>query len=258
MVTTYFEIGRMIVEEEQNGKERAEYGKQLIKGLSDKLTKEFNKGFSVTNLKQMKTFYLVYRKGQTVSDQSQKQQRLSVKSVDFQLSWSHYLKLMRIDKQEERKFYEIEAIENNWSLRELQRQFDTSLYERLALSRDKKGVKALSEKGREMKAAIINSKGFGGNNATGLILSPQTTMQMLENRHGPDAIARYKLLNEKVRAAATAYDNAMINGEIEVIYHFGSEVMSADDLVITETGIKLSKFENELAFDQENPFSDYR
>ncbi|NOR20324.1 MAG: beta-ketoacyl synthase [Xanthomonadales bacterium] len=113
------------------------------------------------------------------------------------------------------------------------------------------------EKGSGMKAAIINSKGFGGNNATGLILSPQTTMQMLENRHGPDAIARYKLLNEKVRAAATAYDNAMINGEIEVIYHFGSEVMSADDLVITETGIKLSKFENELAFDQENPFSDY-
>ena len=80
---------------------------------------------------------------------------------------------------------------------------------------------------------------------------------MLENRHGPDAIGRYKLLNEKVRTAATAYDNAMINGENEVIYHFGSEVMSADDLVITETGIKLSKFENELAFDQENPFSDY-
>ncbi len=116
---------------------------------------------------------------------------------------------------------------------------------------------AVGDKGRDMKGAIINSKGFGGNNASGLILSPQTTMEMLENKYGADKIADYKRLNEKVRATAAAYDKAMINGNIEVIYHFGSEVMTGDDLEITEHGIKLSKFENELAFNQENPFSDY-
>lgn len=134
IVDTYFEIGRLIVEEEQNGKSKAEYGQNLIPKLSQKLTTEFGKGFSTTNLKQMRTFYLTYSKGQTVSD-------------EFRLSWSHYLMLMRIDNVEERKFYEIETTENNWSLRELQRQFDTSLYERLALSRNKNEVKKLSEKG---------------------------------------------------------------------------------------------------------------
>ena len=83
MVYTYFEIGRTIVEEEQKGKERAEYGKQIIKGLSQRLTREFGKGFSTTNLKQMRQFYLTYSKSQTLSDQFEK--------FDFQLSWSHYL-----------------------------------------------------------------------------------------------------------------------------------------------------------------------
>lgn len=134
IVDTYFEIGRLIVEEEQNGKSKAEYGQNLIPELSQKLTTEFGKGFSTTNLKQMRTFYLTYSKGQTVSD-------------EFRLSWSHYLMLMRIDNVEERNFYEIETAQNSWSLRELQRQFDTSLYERLALSRNKNEVKKLSEKG---------------------------------------------------------------------------------------------------------------
>ena len=124
----------MIVEEEQNGKSKAEYGQNLIPELSQKLTTEFGKGFSTTNLKQMRTFYLTYSKGQTVSD-------------EFRLSWSHYLMLMRIDNVEERNFYEIETAQNSWSLRELQRQFNTSLYERLALSRNKNEVKKLSEKG---------------------------------------------------------------------------------------------------------------
>lgn len=135
MVYTYFEIGRMIVEEEQNGKERAEYGKQLLKGLSDKLKTEFGKGFSQRNLEQMRQFYLIYSKTQTPS-------------AEFNLSWSHYLNLMRIENKAERDFYEIEAFKNNWSLRELRRQFDTSLYERLALSRDKEAIKELSEKGQ--------------------------------------------------------------------------------------------------------------
>lgn len=134
MVTTYFEVGKMIVEEEQNGNERADYGKYLLQELSKTLSREFGKGFSMTNLKQMRQFYLVYSIGQTLSDQ-------------FKLSWSHYLKLMRIDDESERKFYEIESFKNNWSVRNLQRQYDAALYTRLALSRDKDKVKELSEKG---------------------------------------------------------------------------------------------------------------
>ena len=134
MVRTYFEIGRIIVENEQNGKSRAEYGKETLKNLSERLTKDFGKGFSVTNLKQMRDFFLTYKNRQTVSDQ-------------FTLSWSHYLFLMRIENSEERKFYEIECKNSNWSLRELRRQFDSALYERLALSKNKEGVKQLSQKG---------------------------------------------------------------------------------------------------------------
>jgi len=167
MVTTYFEIGRMIVEEEQGGKERAEYGKNLIKELSKLLTKEFGKGFSERNIEQMRQFYLVYSMGQTVSDdfkdKSETPSLISNKAIpqtvsaEFNLSWSHYLKLMRIDEKDERKFYEIEAANNNWSVRELQRQFDSALYTRLALSRDKEKVKELSEKGwvpEKLKDAI--------------------------------------------------------------------------------------------------------
>ena len=135
MAKTYFLIGKRIVEEEQNGEKRAEYGEELVKNLSLKLTKEFGKGFSKTNLKQMKSFYIAYRKGQTLSDQ-------------FRLSWSHYLILMRMENLDERNFYEIEAVENNWSLRELRRQIDSALYERLVLSRDKEKVKSLALKGQ--------------------------------------------------------------------------------------------------------------
>jgi predicted nuclease of restriction endonuclease-like (RecB) superfamily len=150
MVYTYLEIGRMIIEEEQNGKERADYGKRILKELSKRLNSEFGKGFSVTNLQQMKNFYAVYGKQQTVSAKFD----IAIdKNIDFTLSWSHYLFLMRIENVEERKFYEIETIENNWSLRELRRQFDTSLYERLALSRDKKAIKELAEKGQIIEKA---------------------------------------------------------------------------------------------------------
>lgn len=146
MVTTYFEIGRMIVEEEQNGRGRAEYGQSLLQDLSKVLTTEFGKGFSVTNIQQMRNFYLVYQKQQTVSVKFMEANQQTV-SADFNLSWSHYLKLMRIDDENERNFYEIEAYKNNWSVRELQRQFDSALYTRLTLSRDKDKVKELSEKG---------------------------------------------------------------------------------------------------------------
>jgi predicted nuclease of restriction endonuclease-like (RecB) superfamily len=145
MVLTYFEIGRMIVQEEQNGKDRADYGIQLIKAVSLRLTQDFGKGFSETNLKQMRLFYQTYQIRQTVSDQSAIPQTVS---AEFKLSWSHYLKLMRITDPNERKFYEIEAYQNNWSLRELQRQFDTALYTRLSLSRNKNGVHQLATKGQ--------------------------------------------------------------------------------------------------------------
>ena len=135
MVQTYFEIGRLIVEEEQHGNVRAEYGKETLKNLSIKLTANYGKGFSVTNLKQMRDFYLTYQIRQTVSDQ-------------FTLSYSHYLFLMRIDNPDERKFYEIESSQNNWSLRELKRQFDSALYERLSLSKDKEKVKSLAVQGQ--------------------------------------------------------------------------------------------------------------
>ena len=134
MVITYFEIGKLIINEEQHGKEKAKYGQNLINELSEKLSNEFGKGFSTTNIKQMRSFYLTYSKGQTASD-------------EFKLSWSHYLKLMRIDDENERKFYEIEAHKNNWSLKELQRQYDSALYTRLALSRDKNQVLELTKKG---------------------------------------------------------------------------------------------------------------
>ncbi|PCJ48737.1 MAG: beta-ketoacyl synthase [Gammaproteobacteria bacterium] len=115
----------------------------------------------------------------------------------------------------------------------------------------------VGEKGSDMKAAIINSKGFGGNNATGLILSPHTTMEMLEKRYGTERISQYKLLNIDVTKTANEYDQAVINGEFKAIYHFGTEVMTGDDLVITDKGIELSEFENKLNFSQENPFAEY-
>jgi predicted nuclease of restriction endonuclease-like (RecB) superfamily len=151
MVLTYFEIGRMIVEEEQNGKERASYGKQLLKELSKILSKEFGKGFSVDNLENMRRFYLTYGKSETLSRISSMAISATTsrksKQTEFALSWSHYLKLIRIDDKNERKFYEIEAIKNNWSIRELERQYNSALYTRLALSRNKKETQDLSEKG---------------------------------------------------------------------------------------------------------------
>lgn len=135
MVYTYYEIGKIIIEHEQGGKERAKYGKSLLKNISQKLSGNFGKGFSVDNLENMRKFYLAYSKSETASRK-------------FNLSYSHYLKLMRIEDIEERKFYEIEAFQNGWSLRELKRQTDSALYQRLTLSRDKEKVKELSTKGQ--------------------------------------------------------------------------------------------------------------
>ena len=150
MVYSYFEVGRKIVEEEQNGENRAQYGQYIMKELSEYLTQNFGKGFSVTNLKQMRQFYCVYSQdqiGQTLSDQFKNLPTAST-GRKFFLSWSHYLKLMRIENVEERHFYEIEAVKNNWSLSELNRQFDSALYERLVLSKDKDKIVQLSQEGQ--------------------------------------------------------------------------------------------------------------
>ena len=140
MTQTYFQIGKRIVEEEQGGETRAEYGSALLKNLSSELIKEFGKGYSEQNLKNMRQFYLIYQKRQTVSS-------------EFKLSWSHYIFLTRIENINERNFYEIESIENSWSLRELKRQFDSGLFERLKLSSDKQKLKELSLNGQVIQTA---------------------------------------------------------------------------------------------------------
>ncbi|MFV0268832.1 MAG: YhcG family protein [Draconibacterium sp.] len=146
MVETYFEIGKLIVEEEQNGRERAEYGKQILKELSNKLTTEFGKGFSEDNLSNLRKFYFTYQL-QISETLSRKSDITAIFRYNFKLSWPHYLKLMRIEDENERKFYEIECAKNNWSLRELQRQYDSALYPRLAMSRNKESALKLSEHG---------------------------------------------------------------------------------------------------------------
>ena len=125
MVYAYYEIGRTIIEEEQSGKGRAEYGKRMLQGLSDYLTEKFGKGFSVGNLKNIRQFYKTYASdqiGETVFSQFENLPTVG-NGRKFCLSWSHYLFLMRIENADERHFYEIESVINNWSLRELKRLY---------------------------------------------------------------------------------------------------------------------------------------
>lgn len=151
MVYAYFEVGRIVVEEEQASAARAEYGGQVLTLVSERLTAEFGRGFSRTNVAQMRQFYRVYAHDeivQTVSEQFGSKPPSKTTGRKFFLSWSHYLRLMRIEDAGKRHFYEIEATRGSWSVRELQRQLDSSLYERLALSRDKDGVRRLAVGGQ--------------------------------------------------------------------------------------------------------------
>ena len=178
-VLTNFEIGRRIVEHEQKGAKRAEYGKELLKELSARLKEEFGRGFSEDNLYNMRRFYLVWKdrvgefprrllensweisqkpsaklpltqKGQTASDQLAPVRifQTSSEKLPFTLSWSHYVLLLTVKNSEERSFYETEATNKGWSVPELKRQVDSCLYERLALSRDKEGVRQLANEGQ--------------------------------------------------------------------------------------------------------------
>ena len=138
LLNTYWNIGRIICEHEQSDPSRADYGKQTLKELSRTLTEEFGKGFSRSNLQNMRTFYLTYEKCQTLSGK---------------LSWSHYCELLSISDAEKRSFYEKEAVNSGWSVRELKRQIESSLFERLLLSRgnaNKEQVLTLALRGNEI------------------------------------------------------------------------------------------------------------
>ena len=160
ILITYYEIGRIIIEDEQKGQHRADYAKEILLNLSNRLTEEFGKGYSLTNLEYIRKFYKLYinRIPQSLIGKSGKadikkrtqipQSLIAESNVPFRLSWTHYIQLIKIENEKERNFYEIEAAKGNWSVRELQRQYNASLFERLALSRDKKSVKELAKKGQ--------------------------------------------------------------------------------------------------------------
>jgi len=132
LVETYWNVGKRIVEFEQAGTPKAEYGKELLKELSKDLGKQYGKGFSRTNLQYMRLLYVKYPKCQTLSGK---------------LSWSHYIELLSISDDTSRSFYEKQCLHENWSVRELKRQRDSALFERIALSKNKKEVLELSQKG---------------------------------------------------------------------------------------------------------------
>ena len=162
-----YEIGRHIVESEQNGEQRAQYGKHILKDLSEKLTATYGAGWSYSNLRQIRQFYIIYSNLTNTVCQIKNDNRYLSNSIKqttkynndtniglnnldrpkFSLSWSHYLILMRIENPDERSFYEIECNRQMWSVRQLSRQVNSSLYERLALSRDKDSVMRLSQDG---------------------------------------------------------------------------------------------------------------
>ncbi len=136
MAEAYWNVGRMIVEEEQKGKARAEYGKSLIKYLSDRLTQDFGQGFSETNIRYMRLVYRAFPIHQKLSDE---------------LSWSQYILLSKIEKEDVRQFYFNECIASNWGVTELDRQINSLLYERLVLSKNKEEVMEMAQKGHEIK-----------------------------------------------------------------------------------------------------------
>jgi predicted nuclease of restriction endonuclease-like (RecB) superfamily len=163
MCVTYFEVGRMIVEEEQGGRIRAEYGKGLLNELSAYLTERLGRGFSLTNLKNAKKFYLTYLPSvqQSLVVKSEKSQLLTDLFIEpqksqsltdlFKVSWTHYVVLMKIENVNERSFYELEAANNQWTVDDLKRQYNSSLYERLAISRDKGEVMRLAKEGQTIE-----------------------------------------------------------------------------------------------------------
>lgn len=166
MVEAYWNIGRMIVEEEQQGEKRAGYGKALVRGLSEQLTDDFGKGFNTSNLWAFKQFYLAFPILRTACGESSRAHSrgrqsgaaanvpLTLEAVRQELSWSHYRLLIRVEKPEARTWYMNEAAEQNWSVRVLERQINSLYYERLKMSRDKKAVvKEMQEQTKPLAAS---------------------------------------------------------------------------------------------------------
>ena len=131
MVQAYWQIGRLIVEDEQNGEARAEYGKKVLEELAERLTAEFGKGFTVTNLKYMRSFYLSFPIGHALRDE---------------LSWTHYRLLLKVENPDARNWYMNEAAAENWSSRQLERQISVLYYDRMLVSADKQSTRADAEK----------------------------------------------------------------------------------------------------------------
>jgi len=159
LLKTYWKIGKEIVEYEQNGKEKAEYGSVLLNNLSKDLRLRYGKGFSMSNVYLMRLLFIKYPIFQTVSGKfkrSKKLQKVSAKSkasqisqtLSEQLTWSHYTELLGVSDDNARSFYEKQCVSEHWSVRELRRQIDSALYTRLLLSKDKKGLLELSKKGQ--------------------------------------------------------------------------------------------------------------
>ncbi len=140
MVSTYFELGKQIVEQEQNGKNEAVYGSYLLQELSESLTAEFGKGYSKRNLELIRKFYICYKNAKS--------------PISQRLSWTHHIQLIRLDNEDERNFYQIEAENSNWSVRELERQINSGLFQRLLISKDKKGVRSLANHGQLVEKPI--------------------------------------------------------------------------------------------------------
>lgn len=169
-VYTKYSIGLYIVEDEQQGENRAQYGKQVLQNLSARLTARFGDGWSYPNLRKIRQFYLTY--SDLINTDYQMESRndkrclsnsktpinatllpksLAINEPVFTLSWSHYLILMRIENADARRFYEIECAQQQWSVRQLSRQVGSSLYERLALSRNKDEVMRLAREGQTIE-----------------------------------------------------------------------------------------------------------
>lgn len=173
LVKTYWEIGREIVEFELKGNIRAEYGEQVLASLSKELSQRFGKGFSYPNLRKMRQFYYTYEICSTVSIKSDSNEILSIPSKKLsenkaqppsskpilsekrlsRLSWSHICLLLAVSDKDAQSFYEIEIVQNGWSVRETKRQIESMLFERLALSKDKKGLLELAQKGQIIETA---------------------------------------------------------------------------------------------------------
>jgi predicted nuclease of restriction endonuclease-like (RecB) superfamily len=139
MVKAYWNIGRLIVEQEQKGETKSKYGQALIKELSKRLTHDFGKGFTVTNLKYMRQFYLTFPISHAVRDQSE------LNTLRPELSWTHYRLLLKVENPRARNFYVQECIESNWSTRQLERQINSFYYERLLSSQNKQVVREEAE-----------------------------------------------------------------------------------------------------------------